>query len=70
MVFYIYFEYISISISVYRDRDRERETIIETERERDRERVQNRPPQDMPLWHLDYFKLKAVETQGKLLPFP
>lgn len=26
------------------------------------EGVQNRPPEDVPLWHLNYFELKAVKT--------
>ena len=25
------------------------------------EGVQNSPPQDMPLWNMDYFELKAIE---------
>lgn len=34
--------------------------------------VQNTSPQDMPLWYVDYFELKAAEAlqaQEKLLPF-
>lgn len=27
------------------------------------ERVQNEPPQNMPLWHVDYFEQKAIKTQ-------
>ena len=26
------------------------------------EGVQNRPPQDVRLWHVNYFELKAIET--------
>lgn len=32
-------------------------TILEHEGD---ERVQNRPPQDVLLWHVDYFELKAI----------
>lgn len=35
------------------------------------EGVQNRPPQDVPLGHVNYFELKSTETlqaQDKLLP--
>ena len=35
------------------------------------EGVQNRPPQDVSLWHADYFELKALKTSQahkKLLP--
>ena len=24
--------------------------------------VRNRPPQDVPLWHVHYFELQAIET--------
>lgn len=37
------------------------------------EGVQNRPPQNVLLWHADYFELKAVEilqVHEKLLPLP
>ena len=27
-----------------------------------KEEVQNRPPQDMPLGHVSYFEVKAIET--------
>lgn len=27
------------------------------------ERVQNEPPQNVPLWHMDYFELKSVKAQ-------
>ena len=26
-------------------------------------RIQNRIPQDVPLWHVDYFDLKAIKTE-------
>lgn len=26
-------------------------------------RVQNESPQDVPLWHTDYFELKTIEAQ-------
>ena len=35
--------------------------------------VQDRPPQDVPLWHANYFKLKSIkagETQEEPLNFP
>ena len=34
---------------------------------------QNKPPQNVPLWHVDYFELKAINTQQiqeKLLSLP
>ena len=34
---------------------------------------QNRPLQDVPLWHVNYFELKAIEilsAREKLLPLP
>ena len=34
---------------------------------------QNMPPQNMPLWHVDYFELKAIkaqQTQEELFTFP
>lgn len=35
------------------------------------EGVQNRPPKDVPLWHLNYFELKAVKTpQARKECFP
>lgn len=27
------------------------------------EEIRNKPPQNMPLWYKDHFKLKIVETQ-------
>lgn len=38
-----------------------------------REGVQNRPPVDVPLGHVNYFELRAIETlkaHEKLLPPP
>ena len=29
----------------------------------DYEEDQNMPPQNMPLWHVDYFELMAIENQ-------
>ena len=37
------------------------------------EGVQNKSPSNIPLWHVDYFELKAFKTQQiqeKLLPLP
>ena len=37
------------------------------------DRVEGRPPQDVPLWYADYFKLKtmkAQKTQEEHLTFP
>lgn len=31
--------------------------------------VQNRPPQQMPLWCVNYFELKAIETPQALEKF-